>query len=178
MDLLAGVVILSLIALLVFLLTMIWPPDSPWSPWWRTNSRTARALCKVAKISEKDFLIDLGCGDGEVLVTAAALYKASGLGVEIDPLRVFIARLRVLVKGVSNQVRIVRGNLFETDLTQATVVIVYLVPKTLKRLEPLFQSQLKPGTRVVSYMYQIPYLSLKAKDVANKLYVYEIGKVR
>lgn len=176
MDILSGVVILFLITLLVFLLTMIWPPDSPWSPWWRTNNKTARALCKVAKISEKDYLIDLGCGDGEVLVTAAAMYKASGIGVEIDPLRVFIARLRVMVKGVSSRVIIVRGNLFETDFTPATVVIVYLVPKTLKRLEPLFRSQLKPGTRVVSYMYQIPYLSLKAKDAENKLFVYEIRK--
>lgn len=174
MELISGTIFIITILLLLFLLSMIWPPDSPWSPWWRTNNKTAHAICKTAKINEEDFIIDLGCGDGEVLLTAASKYKASGLGIEIDPFRAYYASLRIVLRGLSKKVEIKRANLFETNISKASVIVVYLVPKTLKRLEPIFKKQLRAGTRVVSYMYEIPYLPLKSKDTKNKVYVYEI----
>lgn len=177
MDALTLGVVLSTLVLLIFLLSMIWPPDSPWSPWWRTNTTVARTICRIAKIGKEDFVIDLGCGDGLVLFTAAKEYGAKGLGIEIDPLRVYHAVLRMQLGGVTQHITIRRQNLFETDITPATVIIVYLVPKTLARLEAKFREQLKPGTRVVSYMYQIPYLTLIAKDTKHKIFVYEMPAV-
>ena len=160
--------------LLVALLSMIWPPDSPWSPWWRTNGTVAKVICQKAKITRKDTVYDLGCGDGTVLLTAAKKYGARGIGVDIDPLRVWIATFRMLSGGVGSVVSIRRENLFKTDLTNATVVIVYLIPKTLNRLEEKFRKELKPGTRVVSYVYQIEYLPRIAEDKEHKVFVYEI----
>lgn len=166
----------TMIILLVSLLSMIWPPDSPWSPWWRTSAIVARVMCKKAKITKKDILYDLGCGDGTVLLTAAKEYQAHGVGVDIDPLRVWVATCRMILHRVSDRVRVKRGNLFKTNISRASVVIVYLVPKTLNRLEEKFRKELRPGTRVVSYVYQIEYLPKIAEDRAHKVYVYEIPR--
>lgn len=160
--------------LLIFLLSMIWPPDSPWSPWWRTNKQVARAICKTAQVTKKDVLYDLGCGDGTALLTAAKEYGASGVGIEVDPARVAIAKVRMMLSRVSNKVVIRRENFFKTDISDASVIVVYLIPRALKQLEKKFYAELKPGTRVVSYMYQIPYLSLISQDKENKVYVYTI----
>ncbi len=165
-----------MMVLLLGLLSMIWPPDSPWSPWWRTNGKVAQAICIKAKITKKDRVYDLGCGDGTVLLTAAKSYGATGVGVDIDPLRVWVAKLRMLVGGVKDNVIIRRENLFKTDIKEATVVIVYLIPKTLNSLEEKFRKELKSGTRIVSFVYKIEYLPLIAEDKENKVYVYEVRK--
>ncbi len=167
-----NLLILLIIVFLLIFLSMVWPPDSPWAPWWRTNKKTAKAICKLAKINKKDFVIDLGCGDGEALLEAGKL-GARGLGVEIDPTRVFIARLRILVHKLNKRIFIKRSNLFEENLSEASVIIVYLVPKTLNRLLPKFKKQLKKGTRIVSYRYDINLKSAKI-DKENNLRLYII----
>lgn len=168
------VIVGIILVLLLALLSMIWPPDSPWSPWWRTNKKVAKVICEKAQISSYDTVYDLGCGDGSVLLTAAKEYGAEGVGVDVDPLRVWVAKLRMMLGKVAGQVSIRRENLFQTDISPASVVIVYLVPKTLNRLEKKFREELTPGTRIVSYIYQIPYLPLIAEDSRHKVYVYEI----
>ncbi len=162
------------IALLLFLLSMIWPPDSPWSPWWRTSKRISVIMCKLAKITKKDFIYDLGSGDGQALITAAKL-GAKGVGVEIDISRVLISKILFRLNGVSDKIEIRRKNFFDVDLTGATVVFAYLVPKTLARLKPKFLKELKPGTRIVTFVYRID-LPLIASDKKNEVYVYEIPK--
>lgn len=171
---LSGVIFGITIFLLLFLLSMIWPPDSPWSPWWRTNGKVAKAMIRLAGITKDDLIYDLGCGDGTVLLTAATLRRASGVGIEIDPSRVIIARLRVLLAGVRCLIQIKRGDLFSQDVSDATVVVVYLVPKTLKRLEKKFMTELRPGTRVISYVYPISYLPLIKEDDELKINIYKI----
>jgi len=167
-----NLLILLIIILLLIFLSMIWPPDSPWAPWWRTNKKTAKAICRLAKINKTDFVIDLGCGDGEVLLESGKL-GAKGLGVEIDPIRVLIAKLRILANRLNKNIVIKRKNLFEQDLSNASVVIVYLVPKTLDRLLPKFKKQLKKGTRIVSYRYDVNLKSAKV-DEENNLRLYII----
>ncbi len=162
------------ILLLLFLLSMIWPPDSPWSPWWRTSGRIARIMCKLAKINDKDLIYDLGSGDGEALRTAARL-GARGVGVEIDPARVLISKLWIKLSGNSENIEIRRSNFFDVDLSDATVIFAYLVPKTLARLKPKFLKELKPGTRIVTFVYKID-LPLIAEDTKNEVYVFEIPK--
>ena len=155
---------------------MIWPPDSPWSPWWRTNSKVARTMVKLSGITTNDIIYDLGCGDGTLLITAARLKGAHGIGVEIDPSRASIARGRVIFHRLGNKVTIKRKNLFSEDISKATVVVVYLIPQTLKKLEVKFLKELKPGTRVISYVYPIDYLPKIAKDDKQHVTVYEIPK--
>lgn len=162
--------------LLLFLLSMVWPPDSPWSPWWRTNRTVAKAICTTAKIKKTDVIYDLGCGDGTALITAAKMAGARGVGVDVDPTRIAIAKVKALLTGVGAKVHFERKNFFTTDISEASVIFVYLIPKTLKRLEPKFRKELKPGSRVVSYVYTIEYLPLIAKDDTNQVYVYEVTK--
>ena len=163
------------IVILLFLLSMLWPPDSPWSPWWRTNHKIASAQCKLAKVTKKDVIYDLGCGDGTLLITAVEEYGARGVGIEIDPARVFIARVRVWFKRLGNKISIERKDFFAIDISEATVVVMYLIPKTLGRLKPKLLKELKPGTRIVTFVYKID-LPMIAKDEKNEVYVYEIPK--
>lgn len=167
-----SVILLSVIAFLLILLSMVWPPDSPWAPWWRTNTKTAKAICKLANINNKDIVYDLGCGDAEVLLQAAKR-GAKGVGIEIDPLRVFIAKVRVFINNFNDKIIIKRNNFFNEKYFDATVIIVYLIPKTLDKLLPRFKKQLKKGTRIVSYRYEMK-MSLKGVDKENNIRLYII----
>ena len=161
------------IIFLLFLLSMVWPPDSPWAPWWRTSKKTARIMCKMAKVKKGDVIYDLGSGEGTALSVAAKEFGARGIGVEIDPIRYFFSLLVLKINGLSGKVIIKRGNLFDENISEATVVFVYLVPRTLKRLVPKFKKELKRGTRVVSYVYEID-LPLKEYDEESGVRVYVI----
>jgi len=152
---------------------MFWPPDSPWAPWWRTDSETAAAICKLAKVNKKDIIYDLGCGDAEVLLLAAKEYGAKGVGIEIDTLRLITAKIRVLKNRLRKQVKIKSGNFFKQDLSKATIVNVYLVPKTLEKLKPKFLKELNPGTKIVSYRYETSFKKV-AEDKKRKLFLYKI----
>ena len=165
--------VLTLLLLLI-LLSMVWPPDSPWSPWWRTNGKIAKIMCKLAKITNKDIIYDLGSGDGVALMTAAKL-GAKGVGIEIDPIRVWVSKILMLRHGVNNKIKIERKNFFDINLSEATIIFAYLIPKTLARLKPKFLKELKPGTRIVTFVYKID-LPLIACDETNEVYVYEIPK--
>lgn len=169
---LINIFIIFAVFFLLLILSMIWPPDSPWAPWWRTNKKTAKAICKIGNIKKNDFIYDLGCGDAEVLIQAAN-FGAKGIGIEIDLLRVIIARLRLRKNGLSQKVVIKRKNFFNEDISRATVVIVYLVPQTLNKLLPKFKKELKKGTKIISFRYGIN-LPLKKEDKENRLYLYTI----
>lgn len=171
------ILIITTLALLLFLLSMIWPPDSPWSPWWRTSGYIAKLQCKLAKINKNDIVYDLGCGDGTALITAAKEFGARGVGVEIDPLRYWVAKIRFKILGLSKDLTITRSNFFDVDVSEATVVIMYLIPKTLAKLKPKLLNELKPGTRVITFVYKID-LPIIASDLKHEIYVYEIPKRR
>jgi len=165
--------LIFVIIVLLLLLSMVWPPDSPWAPNWGTSRVVAEAECSLAKITSKDLIYDLGSGGGLALITAAKLTGAKGIGVEIDPIRFFISKFRARMEGVSNKVIFKRRDLFDQNLAQANVVFVYLVPKTLDRLIPKFKKELKKGTRIVSYHYEMN-LPLKNKDAKNNIFLYII----
>lgn len=173
---LLGIIFFFITILLLFiLLSMIWPPDSPWSPWWRTNKKTAKAIIRLAKISRKDTVYDLGCGDGSALLESG-LVGAHGVGVEIDPARVWVARARVVLGGCRALIQIKRGDLFKTDISDASVVILYLVPKTLERLESKFRKELKPGTRIITYVYPLTYFEKISQDKEHNLFLFKVTK--
>ena len=168
-----NVVLILIISFLLFLLSMFWPPDSPWAPWWRTNKRVARSMCRLAKVGKKDIVYDLGSGDGTALIIAAKEFKARGVGIEIDPLRFIISTLIIHIVRVQNKIIIKKKNFFNEDLSPATVVFVYLVPKALERLMPKFLKELKRGTLLVSFRYKIN-LPLITYDKKNDIYLYKI----
>lgn len=169
-------VLFATIVFLLIALSMLWPPDSPWAPWWRTSRRIARAMCKIAGVTDKDVIYDLGSGDGSALLTAAEEFGAKGIGIEIDPTRVWISQFRSQFQPEKDKVHFLKKNFFDVDVSDATVIFVYLVPKALLRLKFKFAKELKPGTRIVSFRYKIPYLPLLKEDKLHQLFLYTIPK--
>lgn len=168
----SNLILLSIIAFLLIILSWVWPPNSPWAPWWRTNKKTALAICILANISKNDIVYDLGCGDATAIIMAGKRFDAKAVGIEIEPTRYLIAKFRVWFNKLSDRVVIKRKNLFDENLKDATVIIVYLVPKTLSMLAPKFQRECKKGTRIASYRYQIKGLKQKKFDAENDLRLY------
>lgn len=172
-----NILILFTIILLFIILSWIWPPDSPWAPWWRTSKEKARAVCKLAKVTKKDTVYELGSGEGNVLIVAAKEHGAKGVGIEIDYFRALLSRMEIILRGISGKVEIKRNDIFKENLSDATVVFCYLVPKTLKRLQPKLLRELKPNTRLVSLLYTFT-LPLIAEDKTHNLYLYKIPSLK
>lgn len=167
------VALISIIILLL-LLSAVWPPDSPWSPWWKTNQEAGKVVIKLAAITSKDTIYELGSGDCEFLLLAAKQTHAKCVGIEIDPLRHVIAKTRVKLSGLDSKITLKRKNFYDEDVSPATVVYVYLLPRVVKKLTPKFKKELKKGTRIISYRYTIPDLKLIKEDKKHKLYLYSI----
>lgn len=170
---LLNLALILIIVFLVFILSMVWPPDSPWSPWWRTNKKVARKAFKLVNLTEEDVVFELGSGEGRALMIAAKEFGARGVGIEIDPLRYYLSKLLVWKNGLTNKIELKRGNFFKYDISEASVVFVYLVPKALERLRPKFERELKKGTRIVSYKYEMNLLLVK-EDKENELRLYTV----
>lgn len=166
-------ILLVVIIFLFFILSWVWPPDSPWAPWWTTKKPIAQAMCKLLKISKKDIVYELGSGNATVLFVASE-FGARGVGIEIDLIRYWYSKILIHLKKTSKAITIYRRNFFKVSLSDATVVFIYLVPKTLEKLKPKLLKELKPGTKIVSYKYQMS-LPLYKHDFKNKLYIYKIS---
>lgn len=172
MDIL-NTILLVVIILSLIILSWVWPPNSPWAPWWRTKKKIARAAFKLAKLSKKDIVYELGSGEATALIIAVKNFGAKGVGIEIDPPRYLLSKFTIWRNGLSKEIKIKRNDLFKEDLSDATVIYVYLVPKTLDKLVPKFKKELKKGTRIVSYKYEIN-LPLVEYDKKNELRLYRI----
>lgn len=169
------VFVLFIILYLLYLLSWFWPPDSPWAPWWKTEAHVARAIQKLAKITKDDLVYELGSGDGENLITLAKDFGIQSVGIEVDPLRVVLSKFHIWRKGLTDKIRIEKKDFFKVDISEATVVYTYLVPRALEKLKTKFEKELTSGTRVVSYRYEIPYLKQVGVNKEHKLFLYEVG---
>jgi precorrin-6B methylase 2 len=127
-------------------------PDVIYVP---TPQEVVEAMLKVAKVTKTDMLFDLGSGDGRIVVTAAKMYGTRGIGVDIDPQRIKEAEENARSAGVTDKVKFVLGDLFEQDLSSATVVTLYLLPSLNEKLKPKLSKELKPGTRIVSHAFDM-----------------------
>ncbi len=122
-------------------------------PWVPTPDEVMDTLFRMAKLSARDTLIDLGSGDGRVLIYAAKKFGARGIGIEIEGHRVKEAEAAARAAGVADRVRFIEQDLFQADLTSATVVFTYLYTAVMARVKPRILSQCKPGTRVIAYQF-------------------------
>jgi SAM-dependent methyltransferase len=128
-------------------------------------------MLTMADVGPGDLVYDLGCGDGRVIVTAARRYGARAVGIEIDPLRYLWCQGLITLLGLRNRVRIIFGDFFSQDLTEADVVTCYLLQGTNNRLEKKFKEELRPGTRVVSHYFLFPGLYKVRQEDHIKLYL-------
>jgi len=133
-------------------------PDTtvdPDVPFVRTPQALVDRMLQLADVDEDDVVYDLGSGDGRIPITAAQMYGARAVGIEIQPDLVQEARRNAKQAGVADLVEFRQGDLFEADIREATVVTLYLLPDVNERLRPTLFEQLEPGTRVVSHGFDM-----------------------
>ncbi len=125
--------------------------DVPYVP---TSSHIIESMLSVANVTGEDFVIDLGCGDGRIVIAAAKL-GARGLGIDIDPERIDESNKNARQERVSDRVNFLKQDLFKTDISRATVLTMYLLPSVNMKLRPRLLRELKPGTRIVSHDFDL-----------------------
>lgn len=124
-------------------------------PYVPTPQVVVDQMLRMANVAESDFVVDLGSGDGIIVLTAAKQFKASGLGVDIDPDLVKSSNDSATKLGVADRVRFLQQDVFKADLSRASVLTLYLLPGMMLNLRPKIFNELKPGARVVSHDYHL-----------------------
>jgi SAM-dependent methyltransferase len=127
-------------------------PDVQYVP---TPHKVVGEMLQLLAVKPTDIVYDLGCGDGRVVITAAKRYKARGVGIDIDPQRIRESRANARRAGVANRVKFLQQDLFETDIREASVIALYLLPDLNRKLRPKLLSTLRPGTRVASHDFDM-----------------------
>jgi SAM-dependent methyltransferase len=126
-------------------------PDVPYEP---TPQPVVAEMIELAHVRSNDVVYDLGCGDGRIVIAAAKL-GARGVCVDIDPQRILESRANAERAGVSERIVFLNQDIFDTDIKDATVVMLFLWPTVNLKLRPMLLRQLAPGTRVVSYVHDM-----------------------
>ncbi|MGH7773988.1 MAG: SAM-dependent methyltransferase [Candidatus Binatia bacterium] len=124
-------------------------------PYVPTPQVVVDEMLKMANVGPNDFVIDLGSGDGRIVLTAAKKYKAHGFGVDIDSTLVDKSNKQAKSDGVADRVVFYERDVFLTDFSKATVLTLYLLPEAMAKLRPRFLNELRPGTRIVSHDYHL-----------------------
>jgi hypothetical protein len=152
-------------------------------PYVPTPQIVVDEMLKMAGVTAKDFVIDLGSGDGRMIITAARSFKSNGLGVDIDAKLVDFATKQAKAEGVDDRVRFIEQDMFKANIGSATVVTLYVLPDFMEKLRPKLLSELKPGARIVAHDYYMSgwspdrqlTLTVPEKKAANgtdKAYLY------
>ena len=173
----APVIILQIgIGGFVFLAASVFLSQRWGAPWVTTSQAQVRRMLDLAGLQPGQRLIDLGAGDGRIVIAAARRYQAMALGVEIDPVRCLLAKFFIRYYRVQYLAQIQWADLFTVDIADANVVTLYLTRPGNQRLRPYLEAQLKPGARVVSNAFPISGWAPIIIDDTNLIFVYEIGK--
>lgn len=166
--------VLNLLAILavVLMISILWTKfvGGPWLP---TARHKVHRMLQMAQLGPGEVLYDLGCGDGRALVIAARTFGARAVGIEIDPLRYLWCELLITVLGLRKEVRVVFGNIFQQDLSEADVVTCYLLLETNERLEGKLLGELDAQARIVAHDFPFPGLRLVEHDATERLFLYQ-----
>jgi len=145
--------------------------DVPYVP---TSEETVHRMLELADVQSEDYLIDLGSGDGRIVVAAARDWGVQrALGIDLDPERITEANANAKAAGVEDRVRFEQGDLFDKDFSDADVLTMYLLPTVNLRLRPVILEDLRPGTRVVSHAFDMGDWAPDKTIVVNSRNVYK-----
>lgn len=149
--------------------------DVPFVP---TPEPVVEAMLDLADVGAGDFVLDLGSGDGRIVVAAARDRGARALGVDLDPRRIAEARDAARQAGVTDRVNFVQGDLFDQDLSRADVLTMYLLPEVNLRLRPVILERMRPGARVVSHDFDmgewVPDRQVKVPGDGSNVYLWMV----
>jgi hypothetical protein len=143
--------------------------DVPYVP---TPQEVVDRMLAIAKVSGKDFVMDLGCGDGRMLVTAASKFGSRGRGVDLNPQRIKEANANAQAAKVTDKVTFEVKNLFETSIADADVLTMYLLPSVNMQLRPRIFDEMKPGSRIVSHSFDMGDWEADLRDQVNYSRIY------
>lgn len=149
--------------------------DTPLSldvPYVPTPQDVVDRMLAAARVTGKDFVMDLGCGDGRMLVTAASKFGARGRGVDLNPQRIREANANAQKANVTDKVRFEVKNLFETSIAEADVLTMYLLPSVNLQLRPRIFDEMKPGSRIVSHSFDMGDWEADLRDQVNYARIY------
>jgi hypothetical protein len=132
-------------------------------------------MLELGNLKSGERIVDLGAGDGRILIAAARDFGANGFGVEIDPIRTLLARIFIRTRSVHKSVKVYWRNLFDTDFQGVDLVTIYLTRDTNRKVRPFLDDRCDPGTRIVSYAFPVPGWSPSIIDDSNLIFVYEVG---
>jgi len=171
------IVALILLIIFVILLSLLvtFFTGAIWSP---TPMKTVRRMLQMAWVKPGEKVYDLGSGDGRIAIAAAREFGATSVGIEVNPLLVLLAKLKVASAGLRDAVKIVRGNLYDHSFRDADVVAIYLSPQGNKRLREKLERELKDGARVVSHRWQFKGWEPVKVDEKRKVYLYKWTRSR
>jgi SAM-dependent methyltransferase len=150
-------------------------PDIHFVP---TPEEVVEAMLRLADVGKDDVVYDLGSGDGRIPITAARRFGARGVGIDLDPKLVAQATRSAQDAGVGDRVRFIEGDIFEADISSATVVTLYLLSSINERLRPKLLKELRPGTRVVSHQFRMGDWQPERETVVDSrpLFLWRIPK--
>jgi SAM-dependent methyltransferase len=137
-----------------------------------TPRRAVEQMLRYAEVGPNDTLYDLGAGTGAIVFRAARIYRAKVIGVEVEPIRVLILRLRRRFGPLSDRITIRWGDFFRLDFRNATVVTAFLWPGAMARLRPKFEAELPVGARIVSHCHAVPGWTAEQYDRPTDVYLY------
>jgi len=151
------------------------PPSlAPFKP---TPMATVRRMLETANLQPGEMVFDIGSGDGRIVIMAAETFGARAVGIEIDQALVAQSRRAVAARGLEEKVKIIQANALDVDLSPADVVTIYLTPEGIELLRPHLERTLRPGTRVVVYVDQIPGWTLDwqlGEDRWQDIFFYQV----
>lgn len=124
-------------------------------PYVPTPQGVVKGMLELAKVTKDDFVIDLGCGDGRIVVMAASAFGARAIGYDLDPQRIEEANANARKANATDKAKFVLKDIFEAEIKDATVVTMYLLPSVNEKLKPRLLGELKPGTRIVSHSFRM-----------------------
>lgn len=143
--------------------------DVPYVP---TPQDVVDRMLEIAKVTGKDFVMDLGCGDGRMLVTAATKFGSRGRGVDLNPVRIKEANANAQNAKVSDKVTFEVKNLFDTSIKEADVLTMYLLPGVNLQLRPRILDEMKPGSRIVSHAFDMGDWEADLRDEVGYSRIY------
>jgi len=163
--------IITGIIALIFLIILIWLFYTRFfgAEYQPVSNKVAEKMIELAALKKKDNVCDLGCGNGKLLLKAAPFCNRA-VGVEIDPLRAWIARFKT---GKIKNIKILKGNMFNYDLRDINVVFIFLKQKTNDKLLAKFKRELKKGSRIVSYCWTLG-MPVWKQDQKSRVFAYKI----
>ena len=148
------------------------PPRTPDVHFVPTPTAVVDAMLKLANVTSSDVIYDLGSGDGRIVITAAQKFGARGVGIELDRQLVSEANKKARKAGVADKVTFLSTDLFKADISEATVVTLYLLPSINLRLQPKLMRELKPGTRIVSHRFDMGEWKPEQEAIVGSVHVF------